>query len=182
MAKQEDLEILIRPIRKEDIEILNEIHRMDGVRETITGITSKRISQSEQWFNSLTSSDHILVAEDFSNGKKRVLGSASIHLKTSHRFRHIAAIGIMVHADFHGKGIGRKLMNSLLDLADNWLNVVRLELSVSVNNDKAVNLYQSLGFKVEGTLKFAMFSYGKYEDLYLMARYHFPETPVNQVG
>ena len=33
--------------------------------------------------------------------------------------RHTAGVGIMVYADYQGRGIGLALMESLLDIADN---------------------------------------------------------------
>jgi putative acetyltransferase len=38
----------------------------------------------------------------------------------------------------------------LLDLADNWLKLVRVELDVFSDNQKAISLYQSCGFEIEG--------------------------------
>jgi len=77
----------------------------------------------------------------------------------------------MVHTDFQGRGIGRQLMNAVLDLADNWLHLVRVELTVLPQNKKAVQLYSSLGFEVEGTLKYAHLYQGNYADLLIMGRY-----------
>ncbi len=39
-------------------------------------------------------------------------------------------------------------MTSLLDIADNWLMLVRIELGVFVDNEKAINLYKSLALKL----------------------------------
>jgi len=43
---------------------------------------------------------------------------------------------------------------------------------VSVENERAVKLYQSLGFQIEGVKKYAAIRNGKYADEYLMARYN----------
>ena len=47
----------------------------------------------------------------------------------------------------------------------------RVELSVFTDNERAVRLYESLGFVVEGTERFAAIRDGRYADEYLMARY-----------
>jgi putative acetyltransferase len=62
-------------------------------------------------------------------------------------------------------------MTAILDLADNWLMLKRVELSVFVDNEPALALYRSFGFVVEGTKKFAAIRNGAYMDEYLMARY-----------
>lgn len=48
---------------------------------------------------------------------------------------------------------------------------VRLEPTVFVENDRAVKLYQSLGFQIEEIEKYAAIRNGKYADEYLMARH-----------
>ena len=39
----------------------------------------------------------------------------------------------------------------MLDLADNWLNLTRIEPSVYTDNAAAVVLYEKFGFEIEGT-------------------------------
>ena len=76
-----------------------------------------------------------------------------------------------IYTDYQGRGIGRALMESLLDIADNWLMLKRVELSVFTDNERAVRLYESLGFVVEGTKRYAAVKNGVHADEYLMARY-----------
>jgi putative acetyltransferase len=172
MKKQK---VNVRALRIEDVEALNEMRRMDGCRETITGIISERISQSEEWFRSLSINDHVLVAEYDAKDNKQVVGAVSLQVHANPRHRHSALLGIMVHSHFQGQGIGKKLMEYILDLSDNWLNIVRIELTVETQNERAVKLYQAFRFSIEGTCKYATFSHGKYQDLYIMGRYNFPE-------
>jgi len=65
-------------------------------------------------------------------------------------------------------------MENILDLADNWLVLVRIELDVTTDNERAISLYQSFGFEVEGKKKYAIIKDGKYADLIIMARYNIP--------
>lgn len=86
------------------------------------------------------------------------------------RRRHVGGIGMAVRDDWQGKGIGTALMQAAVDMADKWLNLLRLELEVYVDNEPAIKLYKKFGFVVEGTGKLADFRDGKYEDIYMMAR------------
>jgi putative acetyltransferase len=86
------------------------------------------------------------------------------------RMRHVGSIGMAVRDDWQGKGVGTTLMGAALDLADNWLNLTRIELRVYVNNSAAVALYERFGFEIEGTHRRLAFRNGEYVDAYSMAR------------
>lgn len=78
---------------------------------------------------------------------------AGLHVRKLPRQRHSAVLGIMVHSDFHGKGVGNRLMETLVDLADNWLLLKRIDLTVFPDNHGAIKRYEKFGFVVEGTMK-----------------------------
>ena len=75
-----------------------------------------------------------------------------------------------VHDDWQGKGVGSALMNAALDMADNWLQYTRIELTVYVDNAAALAVYKKFGFEIEGTHKKYAFRNGEYVDSYSMAR------------
>jgi putative acetyltransferase len=112
-------------------------------------------------------SDYMLVAE--AGGE--VVGHAGLHKAgTSPRRAHAMMLGIVVRKDWHGKGVGRALMQALLELADNWLPVTRIELTVFADNERAIGLYKRFGFEIEGTHKAYALRDGKYVDTIAMAR------------
>jgi L-phenylalanine/L-methionine N-acetyltransferase len=86
------------------------------------------------------------------------------------RRKHVGEIGMSVRDDFQGQGVGTVLLQAAVDMADNWLNILRLELTVFVDNEPAVRLYKKCGFEVEGTLRRHSFRAGQYVDVYFMAR------------
>ena len=61
-------------------------------------------------------------------------------------------------------------MAAAISLADEWLNITRLELEVYVTNPAALRLYEKFGFVVEGTLREYAFTEGRLVDAYTMAR------------
>jgi L-phenylalanine/L-methionine N-acetyltransferase len=63
-----------------------------------------------------------------------VVGELGLGVSTNLRTRHTGNIGMAVHDDWQGKGIGTALMEAALDLADNWLNLTRIELRVYTDN------------------------------------------------
>jgi len=100
-----------------------------------------------------------------------VVGSASLLVDLrSPRRRHAAELGIAVHDDWQSRGIGSRLLEAVLGLADNWLNVERVELTVYTDNVVAVRLYERFGFVIEGTLRNFTFRDGEFVDAFVMGR------------
>ena len=64
-----------------------------------------------------------------------VVGQLGLEASPTHwRRRHVGEIGMAVRDDWQGKGVGTALMEAALDLADNWLNLTRIELNVYTDN------------------------------------------------
>jgi putative acetyltransferase len=102
---------------------------------------------------------------------ERVVGQLGLHTFPNRpRRRHAGALGMAVHDDWQGKGVGTALMRAAVDMADRWLNLSRLELEVYTDNEPAIRLYERFGFEREGTLRRYAFRDGLYVDAYLMAR------------
>jgi L-phenylalanine/L-methionine N-acetyltransferase len=88
-----------------------------------------------------------------------------------HRCSHIAYIGgLAIHPDFAGKGFGVKMMQEIIELAKEN-NLLRLELSVGLENKVAQKLYQKVGFEKEGILRkyTHLVSEGRFLDEVMMA-------------
>lgn len=109
---------------------------------------------------------HLLVACD----DDVVIGYLSLTIDSSPRRRHVASIGMAIHDNWQGKGVGSVLMTNALDVADNWLNIIRIELQVWIDNKPAISLYNKFGFTVEGTHHFYVFRNGDYVSAHTMAR------------
>ena len=86
------------------------------------------------------------------------------------RRAHTGSLAITVHDAWHRQGVGRALMTAILDLADNWLGLTRVELSVNVDNAGAIALYRSFGFEQEGIARADLLRAGVYVDAMMMGR------------
>lgn len=101
-----------------------------------------------------------------------VIGFAQLERSKPQLTRHIATVSIGVHPLRQGIGIGRALMNYLLDWAKHSDNpkITRVELNVLADNSRARHLYESLGFELEGIRKrFVRNNKGQYFDDCIMA-------------
>ena len=87
------------------------------------------------------------------------------------RHRHAGEINMLVvDPGKQGQGIGRALMHAMIDMADNWLQITRLGLTVWATNEAAIHLYKQCGFAIEGTMKNYVFGDGQYVDACIMGR------------
>ncbi len=161
----------IRPTRPEDAEGTAALRRMPGVFENTLGLPSYRDADSTAFLQGLGPDDHHFVAvlEDGT-----VIGAAGLHVFPNPRMRHVGTVGLFVHTDYQNMGVGTALMRTLLDLADNWLMLVRVELEVFADNQRAIHLYEKLGFEVEGRLRMTTVRSGQYADDLKMARLRMP--------
>ena len=117
--------------------------------------------------------DLLLVAER--DGK--IVGSAGMHATGSAlRRRHVVVIGLSVSAAAQRQGVGTALMQALCDYADRWMGVLRIELTVYVDNAAAIALYRKFGFETEGRHRGYALRDGRYVDALAMARLH-PNPP-----
>ena len=105
---------------------------------------------------------------------ERIIGNIGMNPALGPRRRHVADVGMGVHDDFAGRGIGQQLMEAAIDLADNWYNYSRLELTVYTDNDRAIRLYKRCGFEEEGILRRYAFRDGEFVDALTMARLKTP--------
>lgn len=159
-------DIIIRPIRIEDAEALWIIARQQGVIETTMALPSLRLNQRIKSIQELSENDHYMVAEQAG----QVVGIAGLTVGTG-RQRHSGYLFIYVAAQHQGQGVGSRLIQTLLDLADQWLLLRRVELTVLTENEGAKRLYERFGFVVEGCRKMSVISQGELKDEWLMARY-----------
>lgn len=158
-------EVVIRPIRPEDAESAYVLRVLPSVIDGTLALPSTRITDTRRRIESLGPDDHTFVA--VLDGQ--VVGMAGLHVKSG-KLRHTGSLGIMVHDQFQGRGIGRKLMEALLDIADNHLGLARVELEVFPDNHRAIRLYESLGFEHEGRRRKAVWRHGELQDDLIMAR------------
>lgn len=161
------MNITIRRAEPDDYEALYKIFTGPKV---IWGTLQLPFPSREVWRNRLAESEEgkyslVAVVGD------EIVGHLGLRTEPSRpRRKHAGGLGMAVHDDFQGRGVGTALLQAAIDMADNWLNLQRLELTVFVDNEPAVWLYKKCGFEIEGTLRNHSFRAGQYVDVYYMAR------------
>jgi ribosomal protein S18 acetylase RimI-like enzyme len=99
---------------------------------------------------------------------EKVIGWCGIPPIDKEGFRHVGVLGIGIHKDHRGKGIGKLLMQKAIAQAKEKA-LERIELDVFTVNEAAIGLYKSFGFEIEGMKKKVRKIDGKYYDDLCMA-------------
>jgi L-phenylalanine/L-methionine N-acetyltransferase len=129
------MDITVRHSEPEDYKAL---HRIFSGPRAIAGTLQMPFPRAEMWRERLSEPPEGLYSL-VACVEGEVVGSLSLETSpTRWRMRHVGSIGMAVRDDWQGKGIGTALMEAALDLADNWLNLTRIELRVYVDNAAGV--------------------------------------------
>ena len=86
------------------------------------------------------------------------------------KYRHRCEIAIALYKEYCGLGIGKAMLEIVLDIAEK-AGYEQAELEVIADNKPAIALYEKLGFKVYGTFPDNMkYSDGSYVDAHWMMK------------
>jgi putative acetyltransferase len=165
--------ITIRALEPEDAAQVSALTGAHGTFEGTLQLPDMPVASRLEWLQKVEPHACRLVA--VADG--RVVGSAGLHMaSTSLRRSHVRMLGIGIASGFQGRGVGRLLIARLLEWADNWSGVLRVELTVHADNERAIALYRSMGFEEEGRHRGYAMKDGRYVDALFMARLH-PNPP-----
>lgn len=81
---------------------------------------------------------------------EEIVGIGTIDSSTKHRFLHVGTLGIVISQSHAGKGLGRMLMNALIEWSKNNRQTEKITLVTRADNERAIALYEKLGFEREG--------------------------------
>ena len=161
------MDITVRHAEPSDAEAL---HRLFGARSVMADTLQLPFPKLGLWRERLQNPPEGLY-QLVACVEGEVVGELTLNTTpTRPRMGHVGSIGIAVRDDWQGRGIGTELMRAALDLAENWLNLTRIELEVYTDNAAGIALYEKFGFEKEGTHRRYAFRDGGYVDAYSMAR------------
>jgi L-phenylalanine/L-methionine N-acetyltransferase len=157
--------LVVRAMRPGDAEAFHALQQGPSVLRGHTHAPYATLAETREWLEKLA-------APAVSIGAwvgETLVGQVELHPQKIRR-SHVGQIAIRVHDAWQRRGIGRHLMGQVLDLADNWLGLRRLELHVFTDNAAAIALYRQCGFEVEARFRGSVLREGIFIDSFLMAR------------
>ena len=159
------MSITIRRAGPEDAPALRDLYAMPQAQ---AGTLQLPFASLHHWQQRLEPRDGVTVLVAESDGL--VVGNLTLWQEPNPRRRHVAGLGMAVRDDWAGRGVGSALMAAAIDLADNWLGLTRIELTVWSDNEAAQALYRKAGFVQEGIAREYGMRHGQLMDTLYMAR------------
>ncbi len=165
--KEPQMQITIRHAEPADAPALRDLYAMPNAQ---AGTLQLPYPTLGVWQKRLESGSVVALVALVAEVDGLLVGQLSLHMEPNPRRKHVACIGMGVRDDWAGKGVGSALLGAALEMADNWLNLQRVELTVYTDNQGALALYRKFGFVEEGLARGYAFRQGEYVDALYMAR------------
>jgi putative acetyltransferase len=167
----------LRPASVSDAEASIELDRVlarDGRGMVLTEAQVRSVADErlriDKMYAAWSAGDATLLCFAEVPGIAGLAGSSSLQQLAPARCKHVGILAVGVHPATQRLGLGRALMQYLIDHARQYPELERLELYVRNDNTRARALYHSLGFTHEGTRqRFVKLEDGSYVDDLILA-------------
>ena len=133
-------DIFIRAVEPEDAPGVAALMNLPGYRWGTMRLPYQSVSTTRQKMSTSGPNFVCLVA----TSTEEIVGMASL-TRFKGRRSHVGAVGMGVHDAYVGNGLGTRLFTSLLEVADDWWALRRIELTVNADNARAISLYERMG-------------------------------------
>lgn len=159
--------IIFRPLRQSDLKTVYTWVKAVEKEDTFITLNAAEpvtLKDEKYYFKDLfkKTKQKKLVKMAVFDGKK-YLGSCDIE-KLGKRQGHVGIFGITLSKGYRHQGIGLKLAEDTVKLAQQRLGIRQIILSCFANNKIGISFYQKLGFKLYSRHPQAIFYKGKYID------------------
>jgi len=98
-----------------------------------------------------------------------VMGFGTLRTPERTRARFVADLAVTLH-DKAPDRAGQAMLEALLELAERWLGVLRLQTTVPVDDKRGIALLRDHGFAIEGVARAATLRNGELVDVFYAAR------------
>ena len=163
--------IAVRAARPDDAATICLIYNQ-GIADRIATLETELRTAEERraWIAARGPRHPVIVAEALSSGAFAVVGWGSLNsYNPRDAYRHVADFSVYVERDWRGKGVGRRLLERLIELARE-LGYHKMMLSAFPFNASGVALYERLGFTTVGICREMGLLDGKWVDTIVMEK------------
>ena len=165
--------VYLRELAESDLPLLN-VWRNDSeiIKDLGAPFRFINIETDQKWFQSYLANrqTQIRCAICLENSSEMI---GAIYLLGIDSVSRCAELSIMIgNKGKQNQGYGTASIRLMLDHAFNSLNLIRVYLYVLQQNNRAIQVYEKVGFVTEGVLRKSIFKNGEYKDQRLMSVLH----------
>ena len=157
----------LRQAKVEDLDAITEIYN-DAILHTVATFDTKTKTLEEQkaWFDGHGPNNPIVVAEE----DGLVVGWTALSSWSDRcAYSDTAEISLYVDEKHRGKGIGRKLIEAIIEEGKK-AGLHAVIARIAEGNEVSVDLHKSVGFEHIGVMKEVGRKFGKLLDVYMMQK------------
>ncbi|PGS48734.1 GNAT family N-acetyltransferase [Bacillus sp. AFS041924] len=167
------LQYVIRPA------LIHDAKQLSSLRVQIDGETENLDREAGEAFIDIKGFEELIISDKESvknlflvaEAQDKIVGFSRCEGNQLKRLSHKVEFGVCVLKDYWGHGIGKNLLKASISFADTN-EIHKISLSVLETNETAINLYEKLGFEIEGVLKNdKLLSDGNFYNTILMGRF-----------
>lgn len=155
--------LTVSKISSQDLEEVRNLHNEDSTLSQLTDNSFVTERMQEEWFNALSSSN-----KSFRFVCRQKIDGSLVGVFRIDNFDNLnksAMIGLDVAERFRRQGFANEIYECFIEIFFNKLHFHRLYLNTLESNIPAKNLYEKLGFKVEGRLNQSIIRDNEFKDL-----------------
>ncbi|HWP79315.1 MAG TPA: hypothetical protein VN446_01625 [Candidatus Acidoferrum sp.] len=158
----------IRPLFDNISDFITDSRRSAGKGTGLLGASSESSEIMSMLFGDMCERNHFFLAHR--EDQREVVGIAGLSVGSTPRTCYTGRLILIVRQSEYKYGLHRKLLERLLDLADNWLKLVRTEITVTGDSEQYLRFFASYGFQVESVGAKSLYREGYFEDEYHLVR------------
>ncbi|MCD2348949.1 GNAT family N-acetyltransferase [Clostridium guangxiense] len=168
---------MIREANENDLMEILEIYNYAILNTTaIYAYEPHDIEERKQWYYERKQNNHpVIVFEE----DDKVVGFATFEqFRAYPAYKYSLEHSVYVHKDYRKRGIGKKLMKKLIEVA-NEQGYAIMVAAIDSENSGSIELHKKLGFEYAGTIEKSGFKFGKWLDLvFYELKLRGPENPI----
>lgn len=170
VSTKNNLSVVLRSPKESDAKEIIEFYNIVGGETTYLsfGAGEYKVSplQQECAIASVNESDNNTMILATIDDKIIAIGTISSNQKK--KGKHVGELGIVIKEEYCNVGLGKIMMDELINWCKSNGITTRISLSVRKDNPRAIELYKKCGFEIEGIQKNETYIDGEYFDIVLM--------------
>jgi RimJ/RimL family protein N-acetyltransferase len=160
--------VYLRPVESNDAQLVYYGKNNQSVRETLYLFSPMTLEQIREELQNWVSNKEIILLTICQQSDDLPVGQTAF-VRIDHVSRAAIFYIAIYNPDFWSKGYATEATKLMVEYGFGILNLNRIQLHVSCENEYAIKAYKTAGFTIEGTLRQVMYHHDKYSDFYVMS-------------